>query len=209
VKSSSLQKIGIIVIAAGNSSRLGQPKQLVEIAGVSLLQNTINLAEQLSENSVCVVGFDADKFKSSLEVSTTKILVNKNWQQGMGCSIACAVKYFTDEVDAVMILLCDQYRLTEADLGLLIERWQRDPDKIVASQYFEIKCNSLIEGAPAIFPKQYFGPLMALKEKGARDILSKNQENVIAVLLENAASDLDTKDDLKLLISLSPVKVEE
>jgi molybdenum cofactor cytidylyltransferase len=198
MRTSSLASLGIVIIAAGNSSRLGQAKQLVEIAGVSLLQQSINMAERSSENSVCILGYAADRLGTKLKCSTCKILVNENWQQGMGSSISCGVNFLSGKVDAVMILLCDQYRLTGSDLDRLIQAWQSNPQKMIASQYFEKKCSKLIEAAPAIFPKSYFTSLMALKEKGARDILRKNQASVIAVLLKNAAFDLDTEDDLKL-----------
>ncbi len=196
MKKLSPAKLGIVIIAAGNSSRLGQAKQLVEIAGVSLLQQSINIAKRFSENSVCVLGYEAERLETKLKYSTSKILINESWQQGMGSSISCGVNFLSDKIDAVMILLCDQYRLTGSDLERLIQTWQSNPQKIVASQYFEKKCNKLIKGAPAIFPKPYFASLMALKEKGARDILKKNQTRVTAVLLKNAAFDLDTKDDL-------------
>jgi len=202
LKISSHKKLGIIVIAAGNSSRLGQPKQLVEIAGINLLQKTVNIAQRLSKTSVCVLGYNADRFEMKLHLADCKILVNKNWPQGMGSSIACATKFFEKKVNAVMILLCDQYRLTKVDYDQLVEQWQTKPDKIIASQYFDKKTKMVIEGAPAIFPKRYFAALMTLKEKGARDILRKNQEQIMTVLLENAAFDLDTEDDLKILSSV-------
>lgn len=203
MKMSSAKKLGIIIIAAGNSSRLGQAKQLVEISGTSLLQIALSNAEELSNYSVCILGHDANRFESKLERSSCKILVNESWLLGMGSSIACGVNFFMDKVDAVMILLCDQYRLTLADLTPLIEQWHNEPDKIIASRYLEKKCNRLIEGAPAIFPNRYFDSLVKLEEKGARDILNKNRDNVVVVSLDNAAFDLDTADDLKVLYKMS------
>jgi len=198
MKISSEKKLGIIIIAAGNSSRLGQAKQLLEISGISLLQRTVSIAEGLSGYSVCILGYEADRLASNLDPSSCKILINENWRVGMGSSIACGVDFFIEKVDAVMILLCDQYRLTMTELGPLVKQWQNKPDKIIASQYFDRKYNKLIEGAPAIFPQRYFSSLMELKEQGARDILRKNHQNVMTVLSENAAFDLDTENDLKV-----------
>lgn len=199
MKNSSITKLGIVIIAAGNSSRLGQAKQLVELSGVSLLQNIIHLAEKLSNNVVCILGHDAARFETSLAPSICRILVNDSWQLGMGSSIACGVNHYLGKVDAVMVLLCDQYRLTLADLERLIDQWQKEPNKIIASRYFEKKQNQLVEGAPAIFPNQYFTALTTLKEKGARKILRDNKKCVVTVSLENAAFDLDTQDDLQEL----------
>ena len=195
--------LGIMVIAAGNSSRLGQPKQLVEISGISLLQKTVSIAEQLSKTSVCVLGHDIERYKANLTLASCKILVNENWLQGMGSSIACGSTFFEKKVDAVMILLCDQYRITKADYERLVEQWQNEPDKIIASQYFDSKIKTLVDGVPVIFPKRYFNSLMSLREKGARDILRKNQKNTIKVLLENAVFDLDTEEDLRVLNKLN------
>jgi len=99
-----------------------------------------------------------------------------------------------------MIMLCDQYLLDTDDIKKLFERWQQQPNKIVASEYFENKNGKLVVGAPAIFPRYCFKALKKLKQAGAREIIERNIKDRITISLANAATDLDTKDDLNILL---------
>lgn len=212
--------VGIIVIAGGNSSRLGQSKQLVKINGSSLLNKTLTLAAQLNLPTACVLGFDKQKmldnidlqrFEKISEASLLKVIDNKQWQTGMGTSIAKGVSYFEQRshpLKALMILLCDQYRLDINDLQRLISRWEKQPDRIVASEYDEQLKHSTVShhpqkcaGAPAIFPASFFAELLTLTEKGARKILEREKRTLIRVPMHSAAFDLDTKNDLQKLRS--------
>jgi len=199
-------KLAIIIIAAGNSNRLGTEKQLVMFRSQTLLQNTIDLARHFSANVVCVLGHAAERIKLIHQVNGdhTQFITNNKWQQGMGSSIAIGCKHLCNQENdcsAVMILLCDQYLLQQDDLNQLVRRWEERPGKIVASEYFDEQENKLVCGVPAIFPEQYFHSLKKLKESGAKKILETHQNNRITVPLENAATDLDTKNDLKILLA--------
>jgi molybdenum cofactor cytidylyltransferase len=196
------EKLGILVIAAGNSSRLGQPKQLVHYKDQGLLEKTLKLAEKLSDDIVCVLGYEAQVIKNSLKnnegLAKCNFVVNDYWQQGMGSSISCGVKIL-NHLDDIMIMLCDQYLIDSQDLDLLITEWKKQPNRLIASQFIELKTNNLITGAPAIFPSQFFSQLETLREKGARHILQNKKNAVIPVTMHNAATDLDTKHDLTIL----------
>jgi molybdenum cofactor cytidylyltransferase len=210
-KPSLSRQLGLIIIAAGNSSRLGHAKQLVEFKTCSLLQKSLNLTKQLALPTTCVLGYNAARLKDSLTPSEQfdsddgcllDFIVNSKWQTGMGTSIATGVESMSDtskDISAVMILLCDQYLLTEKDLQKLINAWQENPDQIIASQYTEPSKQHLVNGAPAIFPKKYFKNLLQLTTKGARGLLEKEKNSVISVASPNAAFDLDTAEDLKAL----------
>ena len=191
-----MSKLAIIIIAAGNSSRLGQPKQLVSKGHCSLLKYTAEIALQHTQSVTCVVGYDAKTISRELNGLSVECLINLNWQQGMGTSIACGIKNLTQDIDGVMILLCDQWALTSQDLEMLIQQWKQNPTEIVASQYPGKKSEADIIGVPAIFSKQFFNQLAQLKETGARKILMSNLDNVIPLKIQNAELDLDTPEDL-------------
>ena len=206
--------IGIILIAGGNSSRLGHMKQLVEIEGKSFLQNSFEIAQQLSPFAITILGYNQKKLIS--QVNKDKSLFNPEWPIGMGTSIALGVEHFCDatkyknetEVDGVMIMQCDQYRLKVGDYLNLIERWKSSSKGIIASQYFEKKfeacskagsetnANKVTIGAPAIFSKFYYDKLLLLKEKGAKALLNRYSKDLEVFKLDNAAYDLDTEEDL-------------
>ncbi|PCI72929.1 MAG: hypothetical protein COB38_02505 [Gammaproteobacteria bacterium] len=208
------KKIGIILIAGGNSSRLGHMKQMVKIEGKTFLQNSFEIAQQLSPFTITVLGYNQEKLIS--QVDENKSIFNQDWPIGMGTSIALGVKHFiggtedknTPVLDGVMIIQCDQYRLTFDDYSNLIEVWRNSDKGIVASQYLEtssetcsktdadINPNKVTVGAPAIFSKFYYDKLLQLKEKGAKALLKQYSKDVEIVKLDDAAFDLDTNEDL-------------
>lgn len=206
-------RLAIIVIAAGSSSRLGQAKQLVRFQNETLLNKANRIANSISKSVVCVIGFEHERLQEHNQPAVTNFIVNQNWQIGMGSSIAAGVKYFSQHsnrknIEAVLILLCDQYLLTETDLKKLYSQWTMNKAQIIASQYFDRKKQQEVLGAPAIFPKKYFKDLLGLTNKGARNLLHQYRNNVIAVDLKNAATDLDTKDDLQQLKALDDLNTE-
>jgi len=216
----SIQKknIGIILIAGGNSSRLGHMKQLIEMEGKSFLQNSFEIAKQLSLFTITILGYNQEKLIS--QVDENRCLFNPNWPVGMGTSIALGVDRFCDviqdenetKIDGVMIMQCDQYRLNFNDYANLIEVWRKTDKGIVASQYSETgfekgsetdtekdadtSANNVTIGAPAIFSKIYYDELRLLKEKGAKALLNRYSNDVEIVKLHDAAYDLDTEKDL-------------
>ncbi len=207
--------IGIILIAGGNSSRLGHMKQLIKINNKTFLKNSFEIAQQLSSFAIAILGYNQEKLIT--QVNENKSLVdnfifNEDWPIGMGTSIALGVEYFSDptifkdetKIDAIMIMQCDQYRLTFEDYSNLIEVWRNSDKGIVASQYLEIcsdedqdiNSNKSTIGAPAIFSKFYYDELLLLKEKGAKALLIKYSKDLEVVKLDDAAFDLDSEKDL-------------
>jgi molybdenum cofactor cytidylyltransferase len=198
------KNLAIIIIAAGSSSRLGQPKQLVEFNDVNLLQRITILATSLSDNVSCILGYQAEVMQKKTSHLNIRTVINKIWQQGMGTSIALGVEQQIASVDGVLILLCDQWLIEREDLVSLINCWQRHPHKIIASRFkTQLNLNNSknaheINGSPAIFPSSYFEKLKTLKNSGAKKLLQNNSE-VVTVNLNNAQFDLDTPEDLKKL----------
>jgi len=194
-------KLAGILIAAGNSSRLGQSKQLIKYQNLNLLNRSVALAEFATQNVWVILGSEAEQHSHSIVSKSVNLINNENWQQGMGTSIAKGIACLSEEYDGALILLCDQWALEQSDLFSLISRWQKNTDKIVCSQYYDQKANSEISGAPAIFPSAYFKQLSNLRDTGARKILQQNPQDVISLNLPNAGHDLDTPEDLTKLLS--------
>ncbi|WP_196140370.1 nucleotidyltransferase family protein [Aliikangiella sp. G2MR2-5] len=192
------RQLAAVVIAAGNSSRLGEPKQLLELAGETFLDKVLRLAKCEVESCICVLGYRAKTILDGLKQTTNakiKFVIHQDWQTGMGSSIAFGVSQ-TLNADAILICLSDQWALSSHDIKRLVHNWKNHPDNIVASQYFEKRLNEIVEGAPAIFPRSYFPRLLELTSKGARELL-KNNPDVIPVPIDNAQFDLDTPEDLR------------
>lgn len=193
-------KIGGLLLAAGGSSRLGQPKQLLLFEGKTLIRR----AAETLVNSACdpvVVILGAEIERSAAEISdlNVNVQINKDWRSGMSSSINSGLRELLRTepgLDAVVIALCDQPNITSADIDQLIRVFNSTGRLIVASQYGDAT------GVPALFSKEIFNELLALTgDKGARKIIRDHITDVETVKMDNAAFDIDTVDDADRLIS--------
>ncbi|WDE04125.1 nucleotidyltransferase family protein [Thalassomonas viridans] len=197
-------KLAVIVLAAGGSTRLGQPKQLVEFAGKSLIARQCLQALQLTGQVFCVLGCQAELMAKQLTGLPVTRVINENWQKGMSSSIAAAMAALPDDIDAVMIVLVDQWQLGQSELQLLKQSWQAQPQAIVlAGENVKTAGGSKIKkGPPVIFPRRYFPELMALiGEKGAKPLLEKYHDRLKVLELPQAFIDLDTPQQLQQLLA--------
>lgn len=190
------ETFAFIIMAAGESKRLGQPKQLIKQQGETLLSHQISRCQQISEHVYCLLGFKANEIEQTIKQNNVNILINDNWHLGLGSSIASAIAQLPTSIEGAMIILVDQWALTESDLNRLLTTWQSDRSSIIVSK--SALHNEL--SPPIIFPKQYFSALKKLSgEKGAKPVLQANKEQTIGVTLENAFYDLDTPEQLENL----------
>ncbi|MBT8218289.1 MAG: nucleotidyltransferase family protein [Bacteroidia bacterium] len=192
-------RIGAILLAAGSSSRLGQPKQLLRYKGDFLINYILRILDQDRLEEVAVIlGANKDLILSILPGSTT-VIQNESWQQGMGTSISTGVEYFKNKVDGILICLVDQYRINSAVVNDCIRAFATDPSKVVACRY-----DNKIKGPPVIFPKSYFNQLSILKGSiGARKIIksisSHSPTDMILISFPEGYLDIDIPKDLEKL----------
>lgn len=181
-----------LVLAAGASTRFGSPKQLVRVQGRPLLHRAVANATEIAGHAVLVVlGAHAADLAPLLRHSTASVIVNRDWSEGIASSIRAGVARLPPSCDGVLLLLADQAAVTTEDLKRLVGVWRRQPQCIVASRY------DTVVGVPAIFPRADFEQLAALRgDRGARDLLRRAADRVIAIELASAAIDIDTPEDL-------------
>jgi molybdenum cofactor cytidylyltransferase len=188
-----------IILAAGVSRRLGQPKQLVRIAGEALLARTIRAVRDSGAYPILVVlGAHRDAIQAAVDFSEARVVVNPRWEQGIATSIHVGIGAAQEQVPdaaAVLILVCDQPKLTAEHLHALILIQQKVVEPtIVASAY------AGIAGIPAIFPANQFPRLLALQgDAGARYLLRNPDCALIPVTFTGGEIDLDTPSDLAAL----------
>jgi len=185
----------ILVLAAGASTRLGQPKQLVKLGGRPALHRVVSNAVAIAGHSVTVViGAHARDMTHLLGHSPASVIVNRDWEEGMASSIRRGLAALPAACDAVMILLGDQLAVTADDLKRLVSAW-KEQDSIIATATYERHV-----GVPAIFPRVCFSELAELRgDHGARLVLERNTYRLVRVPMSNAAIDLDTPEDLAAL----------
>jgi molybdenum cofactor cytidylyltransferase len=187
--------LAVLIPAAGNSSRLGQAKQLVEYQGEPLLQNRLNLCASICQQLYCVLGANSQKISQKISQPNCRFMVNQDWQKGQAYSIYFGVSQLPENITAVMILLCDQWAVTAKDLQRLKDSWQHQPDKIHASSYQNTT------GVPVIFPAHYFKQIKQLGEqrKSIKQLLTQYPQQLVTVPMDNAALDLDLPQQLQQL----------
>jgi molybdenum cofactor cytidylyltransferase len=185
----------VLVLAAGGSSRLGQPKQLVKLGGRTALHIVISQAVAVAGNAVTVVlGAHAGDITYLFQRSPVSYVVNRDWEEGMSSSIRAGIQSLPPACESVMILLGDQVAVTADDLRRLISAAQADERAIVAGAYAQTV------GVPAIFPAAYFSELTQLRgARGARVLLKRHRDRVVRVPMPSAAIDLDTPEQLRAL----------
>ena len=191
--------VGAIVLAAGASSRLGQPKQLLMYRGESLLARAIRLANEAGASPVLpIVGAHRELILSAVNFGTSTPVPNERWAQGISTSIHAGLDRLmrtAPKAGGVLIMACDQPRLTADHLRVLIHRFalQSEPS-MVASAYQEVL------GIPAVFPPNLFARLYALEgDKGARALLLDPPCPMIPVPFAGGEVDIDWPDDLSAL----------
>lgn len=194
-------ELGCVLLAAGGSSRLGQPKQLIRYQGRPLVQQRVETIREAGIDSIVVVtGREHKKILKILNKMEIQIVRNDNWVEGMGTSLALGVQQLPASLSAILVLLCDQWRVDSGDLKRLIESWHSDISMILASEWPESGENCF--GPPVIFPKWAFSELSGLRDgEKARKIIRNHPRRVSRISIANARWDLDTPDDLEELRS--------
>ena len=191
--------IGIILLAAGSSSRMGESKQLLKIENEPLLLKSAQTALQSEvEKVVVVLGSNEANNRQIIKHLPIEIITNPDWQTGMGSSLKAGLTSLLQllpQLGAVLVMVCDQPLLTTDHLNKLLQTFKQTGSPIIASYYSDTT------GVPAIFEKSIFKKLLHLEnESGAKKILSQYKELVQPVDFPMGAIDLDTPEDYKRFI---------
>ncbi|MCA0229307.1 MAG: nucleotidyltransferase family protein [Bacteroidetes bacterium] len=194
-----MNKIGIIILAAGESKRMGSPKQLLQIEGKSLIHRTAEIA--LATDCypvVLVIGANKPQIAPEIVDLPLTIIDNPMWHEGMSSSvkIGLAGVYMTyKEVEAVIILVCDQPYLSVSLLERMVEIYTTKKPRLIACRYGEEL------GVPALFDRTLFEELLDLKgDKGAKPVLMKHLDEAHILQFEAGSIDLDTPDEYQAFL---------
>ncbi|WP_299317109.1 nucleotidyltransferase family protein [uncultured Maribacter sp.] len=194
--------IAVLIMAAGASSRMDGIKQLMPWKDSNFLMETIKTVQQTNSTSIHVVlGSNAEFISAecSLKEKDIDVIVNSNWENGLGDSIAHGVKVLlkqTPGLDGVLICLADQPLLSFEYLNSLIEEFIKHPSKIIATNYDKKV------GVPALFPKLLFEKLCTLKgDFGAKEILNDKSNVIISLDAANQIIDIDTNLEYQNLLN--------
>ena len=190
-------KIGIIMLAAGESKRLGKPKQLLRFGGSTFLQHGLKTAHaSIASPIVTVLGANADVLKDKI-AGNTHVVINTNWNEGMASSIRVGVKALVEidsSVDGAILMVCDQPYVDFNVLNNLIAAHEISGKPIVASSY-----NNTF-GPPVLFQKVMFPELLQLYgDTGAKSVVKQHADEVEIITFPKGEVDIDTEADYEEL----------
>jgi molybdenum cofactor cytidylyltransferase len=191
--------IAVILLAAGASVRLGEPKQLLQFQGETLLRRSAKTALAVSNQVVITLGANIEITRKEIEDLPIQTAENKNWETGMSGSIRSGLEKLLAEVkepEAVILMVCDQPFADEKLLKEIISAYKETNSLIVACEYE----NTL--GVPALFQKNLFPELLALDSQGgAKQLIKKYRPETATISFSKGAFDVDTPTDYQNLIA--------
>jgi molybdenum cofactor cytidylyltransferase len=214
-----MRSVGAVILAAGGSSRLGQPKQLLTFRGETLVGRAVRAAAEAGcEPILVVVGENSEAIKLALDIRESRIssfsglervprppppprpaiIENGEWRRGVGTSIRRGLEQLPNMVEAVVLLACDQPYLDASIVSQLLAARIETGKPIVASSYADTL------GVPALFDRSCFDDLLALPDdSGAKSLMAARPNDIAAIPFEKGAIDIDTPADFQRLIAES------
>jgi molybdenum cofactor cytidylyltransferase len=193
-----MPKIASIILAAGTSSRLGFPKQLVEYKGQTLVEDIVkNILSLNLESNICVTGSSREEVEAKIKDYDIITVYNKDFKKGMSESLKTGIRAVKEmqDIDAVMIALCDQPLIPSSHYQSLVEEYRKSHFNIICSKYD----NS--HGVPAIIDRKYFDELLDIEKGGAKAVITAHLSDSLIIDCSEAAFDIDTNADLESLQS--------
>jgi molybdenum cofactor cytidylyltransferase len=185
-----LTTIQPVVFAAGASSRMGDHKLLLPLAGEPIVRRSVNQLLEAGFSSVTVVlGREPDRVKLALEDLPCEFALNKNYLSGMESSFRAAIDSFSSEVTAALFTLADQVFLSSLEYQKVLEVYQTENPLIAASRFGEVIA------PPHIFSSELF-PVLGLPGRGAKPLIQANLKRVQFVdHARELLFDVDTPED--------------
>jgi molybdenum cofactor cytidylyltransferase len=185
----------IAILAAGESRRLGQPKQLVQWRGDSLLQRAIDTACAVAPCVLLTLGKDGDALWRTLRATSGLERVDvPDSRDGLSASMRAVAAHAGSDpaLERLLVMLVDQYAVDVTWLRSLLALADAHPLRMVASRYDGVR------GVPAVFPRSAFAALKALQgDQGARTLL-RSEPDPIDHIAPHAPGDVDTPEQVPL-----------
>lgn len=187
--------ISAIVLAAGESKRMGQTKQLLDWEGRTILQRVMeNLSCSRVDEVILVLGHEAERILRTLDTRKVKVVINRNYKEGMITSIQQGLINLNDQAEAFFIVLADQPAVGPQIFDRLVSEFQRvTPRKSIVLPAFQSR-----RGHPALFSAKYRKEALHIKgDVGFRQVLQEHPEEILTVEMDTdfILQDIDTPDD--------------
>jgi len=185
--------VSAILLAAGESQRMGRPKQLLPFGSSTILGKTIdNLLSSRADEVIVVLGTRAGAMKQVIAGRQVKVVVNPDYREGMSTSLIAGLEHVDSKAQWVMVALADQPLIDKDTYNRLIEGALGCDMGIILPTYRSKR------GNPVIFSIKYKDELLGLEgDLGGREILKKHPDDILEVAVgsEGVTIDINNLDD--------------
>lgn len=189
--------VAAIVLAAGESRRFGQPKQLLPVGSKTMIQHVVDIAlDSPVEQVIVVLGCRAAEIGASITDRPVQVVVNREWKSGLSSSVQAGLSAVEPQVGAALFVLADQPGVTAEVIAKLIERYRKTGALIV------VPTNRGRRGNPVLFGRSLFAELMEVRgDQGGRQLIVEHGDEVEEVEMGTEAilADIDTADDYRII----------
>ncbi|HEX3723093.1 MAG TPA: nucleotidyltransferase family protein [Nitrolancea sp.] len=188
-----MSRVAGVILAAGTSSRLGSPKQLLDLGGTPVLAHTVAGVRNTTLDPIIVVlGHASEQIAATVDLSAEQTIVNADYRTGQSSSVRAALSAIADDVDGVLFILGDQPLVEPAVIEQLIDAFQQGHNPIVQPRYREGR------GNPVLIGRSLFAELAEVGgDTGARPLIERHREQVrlVDVSEHSRPDDIDTLED--------------
>ncbi len=192
--------ISAIILAAGRSARFGELKQLLKVGNANLLETVVHGFLSSSVNEIVVVlGFRADEILAKSEFKTARVVVNPDYEQGLGTSLKTGIEAVDPEASAAMVALGDQPLLSVNTIDAIIKKYSETRGTVVAPFYGRRR------GNPVLFDKSLFPELRkVVGDEGAKRVIGRMEEKIEKVMVDDlgVVFDIDSESDYRRLLTM-------
>lgn len=190
-------RIAGVILAAGMSTRLGRPKQLLEIGGKPLIAHVADAAlGSVLDEVIVVLGHHAGAVRNALRDRAVRVRVNPQYREGQSTSLIAALDAVSDSTDAIVVLLSDQPTIATPVIDNLIGTRRATRAPVVMTTYGGAASH------PILFGRELFGEIRCIRgDRGARDVIRRHQDKVVTVDggAHQPPPDVDTEEAYDLL----------
>jgi molybdenum cofactor cytidylyltransferase len=194
--------LAAVILAAGGSSRMGRPKQLLKFRGTSLLRRAIDTAFAVpTEQVIVVLGHAADQLLPECAATSATVVLNDQWTEGVSTSLRGGLAAVSSEARGVFIYPADMPLVTPEALRELAHRQQ------VSGRPAAMTDAGGVRGVPVFITRSLFPALMIQEgDVGGAQYLRAHPEAVEAVHFDDPdlVRDVDRPEDYARLLELDP-----
>jgi len=188
--------ISAIVLAAGQATRFGRCKQVLQLGGKTILDHVLDhVRASKIDDVVVVLGAHADEIREKVHIAE-RIVANPDFANGMSTSIQTGLRALPQDAEAALIVLGDQPFVTPQTINLLLEEYRRSHPGVVIPTYHGVR------GNPVLVDRSLFAEMLGIRgDIGCRAIFDDHRESIVKVAVDDRGIlvDIDTKEDFDSL----------